>query len=495
MKPRLPNARLALLEQVLVFASFALVMAKHKDHHGDDLGEMPTLLPITASDIFGISLAAIGIALAAGSGIGGGGILVPIYILVMGIDPAYAIPLSNATVLGGSFANTALYLFKRHPHQDKPLIDFTFAILMEPPTMAGAMVGAIVNKNTPVWIITMLLVIVLFLLTYRSFWQAFKRHDQENKAEAAAQQARIEAEEAGTAGEPSSDSNPLSTEEQGVAQASQVESTPNNAADSNKENERLLADDPRPSTASEEETAQTHGAELAAIMEKERHIPWCYMLLLPMIFSVVLVSNLVTKLSGLECGSTAYWVMEVLPLLIAFSMFALLAYRTNEMYNRKVLINYQFHEGDIQWTPTMTAIAATVCWMAGLFAGFFGVGGGLVKAPQMIEMGMLPEVVAATTAFMIIFTSASATVLFSVLGLLAWDYAGLLFVVGVVFTIGGQLAFEYLSKKYVKRSSYTVFLIAIVLGMSTVLLGYTGIKRTVTTFQEGKPNAMRGTCG
>merc|ERR1712224_800347 len=133
--------------------------------------------------------------------------------------------------------------------------------------------------------------------------------------------------------------------------------------------------------------------------------------------------------------------------------------------------------------------------MAGLFAGFFGVGGGLVKAPQMIEMGMLPEVVAATTAFMIIFTSASATVLFSVLGLLAWDYAALLFVVGVVFTIGGQLAFEYLSKKYVKRSSYTVFLIAIVLGMSTVLLGYTGIKRTVTTFQEGKPNAMRGTCG
>lgn len=477
-----------------MFASFALVMAKkHKDHHGDDLGTMPTLFPMTASDFFGIGLAAVGIALAAGSGIGGGGILVPIYILVMGIDPAYAIPLSNATVLGGSFANTALYLFKRHPHQDKPLIDFTFAILMEPPTMAGAMVGAIVNKNTPVWIITMLLVIVLFLLTYRSFWQAFKRHDQENKAELAAEQARLGAEQSGTASEPSSDSNPLSAEEQGVAQEeSQEESTINATEDSMQENKRLLAGD---NNVASESVQSSHSAELALIMEKEKSIPWCYIMLLPVIFAVVLIANLVTKLSGLECGSTGYWIMEILPLLIAFSLFAVLAYMTNEMYNRKVAIKYQFHEGDIQWTPTMTAIAATVCWMAGLFAGFFGVGGGLVKAPQMIEMGMLPEVVAATTAFMIIFTSASATVLFSVLGLLAWDYAALLFVVGVVFTIGGQLAFEYLSKKYVKRSSYTVFLIAIVLGMSTVLLGYTGIKRTITTFQEGKPNAMRGTCG
>ena len=40
----------------------------------------------------------------------------------------------------------------------------------------------------------------------------------------------------------------------------------------------------------------------------------------------------------------------------------------------------------------MTLIAAFVCFVAGLFAGLFGVGGGLVKGPQMIEMGMLPEV-------------------------------------------------------------------------------------------------------
>jgi uncharacterized membrane protein YfcA len=46
--------------------------------------------------------------IAAGGGIGGGGVLVPIYILVMGFDAKHAIPLSNITVFGGALANTYL---------------------------------------------------------------------------------------------------------------------------------------------------------------------------------------------------------------------------------------------------------------------------------------------------------------------------------------------------------------------------------------------------
>jgi len=130
----------------------------------------PQLFPIKTSTVCGMLLTAFGIMVAAGSGIGGGGILVPLYILVMGISPLYAIPLSNVTILGGSLANTALYLNRRHPQKDRPLIDFDFAVVMEPPTMSGAMIGAIVNKNTPVWLITMLLVLVLLTLTYRTFW-------------------------------------------------------------------------------------------------------------------------------------------------------------------------------------------------------------------------------------------------------------------------------------------------------------------------------------
>jgi uncharacterized membrane protein YfcA len=35
-------------------------------------------------------------------------------------------------------------------------------------------------------------------------------------------------------------------------------------------------------------------------------------------------------------------------------------------------------------------------------AGLFGVGGGIIKAPLMLEMGVCPEVAAATSATMIL---------------------------------------------------------------------------------------------
>lgn len=38
-----------------------------------------------------------------------------------------------------------------------------------------------------------------------------------------------------------------------------------------------------------------------------------------------------------------------------------------------------------------------------------GIGGGMIKGPLMLEMGMIPQVSAATAAFMILFTSSATT--------------------------------------------------------------------------------------
>ena len=47
------------------------------------------LFPLSTSDRIGFFLAICGLMIAAGGGIGGGGILVPIYILVMGFSPKH----------------------------------------------------------------------------------------------------------------------------------------------------------------------------------------------------------------------------------------------------------------------------------------------------------------------------------------------------------------------------------------------------------------------
>ena len=77
------------------------------------------LLPLQPSDIWGFTFASLGLILASGGGIGGGGMLVPIYILVMGFLPKHAIPLSNVTVFGGAVANYWGNWGKRHPLADR----------------------------------------------------------------------------------------------------------------------------------------------------------------------------------------------------------------------------------------------------------------------------------------------------------------------------------------------------------------------------------------
>ena len=120
-----------------------------------------TFLPTDFRDAAGFVAAALGLMIAAGGGIGGGGMLVPIYVLVLGFKPKFAIPLSNMTVLGGAITNVSMNAQKRHPLADRSLVDWDLLILMEPLTLAGALVGGFVNKLAPELVITVLLVILL----------------------------------------------------------------------------------------------------------------------------------------------------------------------------------------------------------------------------------------------------------------------------------------------------------------------------------------------
>lgn len=96
------------------------------------------LFPLDRSDIVGTTLVGVGLMIAASGGVGGGGILVPLLIIVFGFHPKYAIPLSNFTILGSSVTNMILNLPKRHPDAERPLVDWDLILVMEPVTMAGA---------------------------------------------------------------------------------------------------------------------------------------------------------------------------------------------------------------------------------------------------------------------------------------------------------------------------------------------------------------------
>lgn len=105
------------------------------------------LFPLNSNDIWGTFFVTIGLLIAASGGIGGGGILVPLLILVYGFSPKFAIPLSNFTIVGSSITNMLLNLPKRHPYANRPLVDWDLILVMEPLTMAGAVGIFIICAN------------------------------------------------------------------------------------------------------------------------------------------------------------------------------------------------------------------------------------------------------------------------------------------------------------------------------------------------------------
>merc|ERR1711998_7790 len=140
------------------------------------------LLPLDGYDWAGFISIGTFTAIAAGGGIGGGGVLVPLLILVMGFAIKSAIPLSNITILGGAIFHIGRNIFRRHPLADRPLIDWNFICLMQPMLIAGAVIGSFVNKVVADWFLAVFLFVILILTARRTWSNGMKQWAKEEQA-------------------------------------------------------------------------------------------------------------------------------------------------------------------------------------------------------------------------------------------------------------------------------------------------------------------------
>lgn len=189
---------LILYSSPLVCSAWSSVLSRFFNHKDDP---HKSFWPPDWGDIVGYTFAAVSLFIAAGGGIGGGGILVPLYILVMGALfiscistqsrskarpyvalkacqrraawvhwPVYrnvkeevsshrvlhtgfptntAVALSNITIVGGAISNFLFNVGRRHAFFDRPLIDWNIILAMEPATILGALLGGYLNKVRP----------------------------------------------------------------------------------------------------------------------------------------------------------------------------------------------------------------------------------------------------------------------------------------------------------------------------------------------------------
>lgn len=172
---------------------------------------------------------------------------------------------------------------------------------------------------------------------------------------------------------------------------------------------------------------------------------------------------------GVTCGSKGFWILHlsVLPWVLGFALiFRRILVRE---FRDKVVRGYTFITGEVQWNPRNTVVYPVVCALAGLFAGLFGVGGGIVKGPLMLEMGVNPSVASASSAAMILFTSAAASVSFMVFGLLHQTYAEMFFILGFACTAVSQIMVTTWVQGYGRQSPVVLSIGAVILLSSALV--------------------------
>ncbi|CAK8996477.1 unnamed protein product [Durusdinium trenchii] len=334
--------------------------------------------------------------------------------------PKHAIALSNFTILGGAIANTLANARRKHPQRpSEPLIDWDLILAMEPLTIFGAVFGSLLSKILPNFVLTSALVIILSLIGQRTLMKGCSMFREESRT-----------------------LRPVEFElsdRVALAQASDVQDYIEFQSDSE------LA----------------HGARGSRLRCKIAALTLCFAGTCAL--TLLKGGGRMASPLGVECGSIGFWLLYfgAVPWVLAFA----LGFRQMLVseFHQKLQQGYTFQPGEVRWDSRNTLLYPLLCAIAGLLAGLFGVGGGIVKGPLMLEMGIMPSVASASAAAMILYTSAAASASFLVFGLLHPLYGALFFFLGLICTALGQYVVGQWVHKQNRQSP-------IVLSIGTVIL-------------------------
>jgi len=449
-------------------------------------------------------------ALSSAGGIGGGGIFVPLLIVVGQFTAELAVPISKAIIFGGSLCSVCILMFEKHPDADRPLIDFDAAIMLEPSALLGTIIGVYLNVFLPNWMTVALLVCVLTYTIFGLFGKGvtamknellvFKKNGSSSTSTGVASQylgkdeaykplvaSADEEDGIGDADEPIVEIAPEEFQKQQQQRSTQVpnQSTPSAPFVTNPEDIK--------NAFSEE------NKELQIILLNERRPPFVKLLVLGLSWVIVLIISFAKgghgnpSLIGIKPCTPWYWVMTVLPFPVLIAFSAGIAYTLIQKHNAKVRLGYKFQEGDVHWTPKNVILYPFIAAFAGCVAALVGIGGGMIKGPLLLGLGLNAHVATSTSSFMIVFTASMSCIQYFLFDRLPLDYAGLLGFTGFLASIVGQLLVGIPARRF-KVTFVVIFTIAIASAIANVLLAGLGIYRLVTDIISGANMGFNPLC-
>ncbi|KPA84556.1 hypothetical protein ABB37_01091 [Leptomonas pyrrhocoris] len=387
------------------------------------------------------------------AGVGGGGILVPMFCGFLSIPMQSAVGLSQSTICGQSTLNMYISVQQKYPDRswDRPLINYQYLSLLLPLGLFGTLVGGILSKLCPDVLRLVLLFVLLSGVLYRTVQKMRAQYEKDKEMREV-------------------------TVEAGDTNASP--SVPKEYGSSGETAKKEAADAPNASPSAREVPAASPTSEVSqTVLERapQPQYPRQELMMNFVCFFVLLAFNILRTWTS--CGGALYWMCVLVPLLLLATAF---------YFNREKLRHIA--ESDptklsFTWNQNTSINFPMVAVIAGAAAAMLGIGGGLVLGFVLYEVGLVPQEASVTGGMATFFIAFSAALQLLVTGSLVVDYGLVFFVVGLFATGLGQFVFM----KYIKEHGLSYLIIAAlatIVGGSLVVLGGYGIYNAVDSVRE-----------
>merc|ERR1719263_726170 len=144
------------------------------------------------------------------------------------------------------------------------------------------------------------------------------------------------------------------------------------------------------------------------------------------------------------------------------------------------------------WPLNKILMYQTMALVTGLLAGLIGIGGGLIFSPFLLVTGVEPAVAVATSATCVIFTSSSTTMQYMLIDRIHMVLALWYGVVNLGASYWGTKLVHYCQDVFAGRKSLITFIVAVAVGISTVLAVTKGIGELQSEFAHDIKTPING---
>ena len=431
--------------------------------------EHESIFPSSMTDIAGLLSIIVVSMIANLGGIGGGEVIVSVYIYFFQYSIIEAIPLSKLTILAGAAINFAVNYNRRVPgNQNQFLVDYGLVSLIVPPMLAGTTVGVVFTKSFPTAITLVLVISLVLYYTVRMTMKAMQLHSMESlhcKQQPTAKpkglldrlhsfvadfRIRLAAQQT----QPASSGSPSAV--------------PRDLFDEVHDEEVRLAERRKSKPFSE------------LISKDLRSIFIVATTLLVIVGSTLLRSQHVQ--GGSVCSSWALIVFAVAQL------FCLMLSQFSFQNNLQVLTNLTI--GSIEGNRRFFRWIMLNSYFAGIMAGTLGMGGGIIVNPMLIGVGISPEISTAISNVVVLLTSFSTSTQFFILGGVTLSNSVMTLLLAGLGSLVAAVYLDQVIRSY-KRPSILVWILAFLLMVSSVTIPIAGRMRAQ---EEGSPFLFRSPC-